>query len=42
MTSMTLGKQHIDAITVDVEINLMSDLRSLSFSSMLNDLASYR
>jgi hypothetical protein len=34
MTSITLGKQHMEAIIVDVEINLMRDLESPSRSSM--------
>jgi hypothetical protein len=34
ITNMMLGKQHIEAITVDVEISLMRELGLPSFSSM--------
>jgi hypothetical protein len=42
MTNTTLGKQHMDAIIVEVEINLMRDFESFSVSSMCADSSPYR
>tara|TARA_B100001769_G_C21899189_1_gene485597 strand:- start:555 stop:728 length:174 start_codon:yes stop_codon:yes gene_type:complete len=42
MTNTMLGKQHMDAIIVEVEINLMRDFESFPVSSICTDSSPYR